>query len=99
VSNPKLILTEGEIKGAAACKLGIPTVALGGVWNFRYSGVSLIEDLASLPLEDYNIYICYDSDRQNNPHVLMAENVLARSLEVVRSKGISILMLPTLTGC
>src|SRR6185437_8390774 len=78
----QLLITEGENKANAACKLGLPTVALGGVWNFRSKreGVPVVPDLADLPLKDSVAYIVYDSDAVTNPDVLLAENALARQL-------------------
>ena len=29
-----IVFTEGEKKAAALCKLGVPCIGLGGVWNF-----------------------------------------------------------------
>jgi hypothetical protein len=77
-----LLITEGELKANCACKMGFPTLALGGVWNFKSSseGVALIGDLKDLPLKDCIVYIVYDSDALSNPNVLMAENALARAL-------------------
>src|SRR5262245_30032213 len=30
-----LIVTEGELKAAASCKISFPAIGLGGVWNWR----------------------------------------------------------------
>ena len=77
-----LVITEGELKAACACKLGYPVVALGGVWNFmsKRGGVDLIPDLADLPLAGTPVYIAYDSDTATNPDVMKAMNTLARRL-------------------
>jgi len=85
-SNPKedpvLFITEGELKANCACKLGFPTISLGGVWNFmsKREGISLLPELRDLPLKDYKIYIVFDSDIITKPDVLRAENELAREL-------------------
>lgn len=64
-----LIITEGELKANCACKLGIPTLALGGVWNFRSAkeGLPIIPDLSELPLKETVVYIVYDSDAISKP--------------------------------
>lgn len=92
-----VMITEGELKAACACKLGYPTLALGGVWNFMSSrdGIPLIEDLAALPLEDYSVYIVYDSDAVSNPDVLRAENAIAQQL-LAHGAHVWILRLPDL---
>lgn len=92
-----LYITEGELKAACACKAGFPTVALGGVWNFRSAdaGQPLIPDLDGLDLKDWAVYIVYDSDAVTNPDVLKAENSLARQLLKVNARP-HVLRLPAL---
>src|SRR5580698_94078 len=94
-----LIVTEGELKADCACKMGFPTVALGGVWTFmsKREGLPLIPDLEELDLEGGNVYIVYDSDAASNPDVLMAENVLARQLLGRNAARPLIVRLPELT--
>jgi hypothetical protein len=84
----RLFITEGELKAACACAKGIPTIALGGVWNFRSAAANqpLIDDLLSLPgWDETTAYICYDSDAASNPQVLSAENELARQLTKLKA--------------
>jgi hypothetical protein len=78
----RVFITEGELKAACGIKFGIPTIGLGGVFNFRSAAGNepFIRDLATLPWEDVTAYVCYDSDAQTNPNVLRAENMLAREL-------------------
>lgn len=77
-----LYITEGELKANCACKNTFPTIALGGVWNFRSARANepLIPDLGDMDLKDVVVYIVYDSDAVTNPEVLKAENALAREL-------------------
>lgn len=77
-----MLITEGELKAACACKMGIPTLALGGVWNFmsKKEGKLLVDDLAGLALADWKLYVVFDSDAVTNPNVLMAENFLCQQL-------------------
>jgi hypothetical protein len=74
-----LVVTEGELKAACATKHGVPTIGLGGVWNFAnpIDKVELIEALEITLWEDRIVYIVYDSDAATNTKVLAAENRFA----------------------
>jgi hypothetical protein len=78
-----LLFTEGENKANCACKRGLPTIGLGGVWNWmsKREGLVLIPELEELPLEGVPVYICFDSDARNNFDIIKAENALARQLQ------------------
>lgn len=77
-----LILTEGELKAACACKHGFPTVGLGGVYNWRSlpKGVELLPELARVKWVGRHVYICFDSDYLTNPLVCAALRELADQL-------------------
>lgn len=77
-----LFVTEGELKAAAACLYGIPTMALGGVWNFcsRKNGVAILPIFKKISAAERKIYIVFDSDAITNPDVAMAENAFCREL-------------------
>ena len=81
-TNVSIVITEGELKAACACKHGIPTIGLGGVWCFK----AVKHNLPLLPMfKEFNwtgrkVYICYDSDAVTNPLVIQAENALAAVL-------------------
>jgi hypothetical protein len=79
--NPEIeiIITEGELKAACACKVGFPTIGLGGVYNWRSSKQK--QELLPI-LEKFNwlgrkVVICFDSDAMTNPMVRMAASRLA----------------------
>lgn len=77
-----LVITEGELKAACACKHALPTVGLGGVWNFR-SASNLLPHLPwfdTVAWKARKVYIVYDSDAGNNPQVMKAEQELCRVL-------------------
>lgn len=95
-----ICITEGELKANCACKMGFPTIALGGVWNFmsKREGLPLIPDLAALPLKDCLVYIVYDSDAASNPEVLKAENALARQLLQKNQARPQVVRLPAIEG-
>lgn len=78
-----LIITEGELKAAKACKEGFPTLGLGGVYNWRSAkmGIMWLESLKWINWLRRNVYICFDSDYQTNPAVAMALQSFAEALE------------------
>jgi len=77
-----LVITEGELKSACACKHEIPTIGLGGVWCFKAmrSKLALLPQFDSFSWKDRTVYIAYDSDAITNKDVIMAENALAAAL-------------------
>lgn len=98
-SDERLIITEGELKAAAACKAGFACIALGGVWSFQSSkqNIPLLPwfTLNEEALADREIIIAFDSDAATNPQVVMAENRLARRLLELGAR-VAILRMPTL---
>ena len=58
-----LIITEGELKAAKACKEGFPTLGLGGVYNWRSNrlGIEWLPSLAPIEWRKRNVYLCLDS--------------------------------------
>ncbi len=95
--NPSIevIITEGELKAACACKLGFPTIGLGGVYNWRSSkeGYELLPILEKFDWNERKVYIAFDSDAKSNPMVRMAASRLAWTLGV-RSALVHIITLP-----
>jgi hypothetical protein len=81
-ANQTLIITEGELKAAKACREGNPCIGLGGVWNFRSSslGVSFLRELEVFNWVKRRVYIMYDSDVIMKPGVQDALNSLAEEL-------------------
>ena len=69
--NDAIIITEGELKAACACKFGFPTIGLGGVWSWRSAknNQPLIPSLtpAGFNWKGRQIYIVFDSDQSSNP--------------------------------
>lgn len=90
-----ILITEGELKAACACKLGYPTLGLGGVYNWRSSkeGYELLPILEKFVWRDRKVYIAFDSDTKTNPMVRMAASRLAWTLGV-RSAIVHIIDLP-----
>jgi hypothetical protein len=91
----RLVITEGEKKAVKACLVGIPTVALAGVWNYKSSKkqISLLDDFQVFDLSNTDVEICYDSDLTSNEHVRAAINGLAGELARLKPKSICFVML------
>lgn len=77
-----LIITEGELKAAKACKEGFPTIGLGGVRNFMSTRLNeiLLPELEAVNWVKRSVFIIYDSDFRTNEHICSAMNVLAERL-------------------
>lgn len=77
-----ILITEGELKAASATKLGLPTIGLGGVYNFRSAklGIEFIQDLDRINWRQRNVYIVYDSDFRTNGDVCNAINLISEQL-------------------
>lgn len=82
-----ICITEGELKAACGCAYFMPTIGLGGVWNFRSTkaGLPLLPQFQEVDWKDRNVYIIYDSDAKTNPNVLQAENALAEALTALEA--------------
>ena len=93
-----LIITEGELKAAAASVAGYPTIGLGGVWNFmaQREGVFFLPELAKINWRRREVFICFDSDYMTNPNICAAMGRLTMELEE-RGAIPRILMLPDIT--
>jgi len=78
-----LIITEGELKAAKACKEGFPTIGLGGVWSWRSvgNGVTWLPSLEVVTWSRRHVYLCFDSDLRSNPSVSAALRELAAELQ------------------
>lgn len=84
VKRPILIL-EGEAKANCACKIGggkINAIGLGGVNSFQSNryGIEMLDPLPMFAWKDRSVIICFDSDAQDKPEVLMAQTRLATLL-------------------
>jgi len=90
-----IIITEGELKAAAACAAGFPTIGLGGVWNFRSSkdGTWFLPELAAFKWPQRTVFVCFDSDYLSKSNVCLAINALCEELQE-RGAHIRILALP-----
>jgi hypothetical protein len=90
-----IIITEGELKAAAACEAGFPTIGLGGVWNFRSSkdGIWFLPELNAFKWAQRTVFICFDSDYLSKPNVCLAINALCEELQE-RGALIKLLALP-----
>lgn len=80
--NNELVITEGELKAACACKHGVPTIGLGGVWSFKSKNFhkSILDIFKHLKLANRRLLICFDSDAAINPDIKRAEQCFAKEL-------------------
>lgn len=81
----QIVITEGEFKAAALCKVGIPTIGLGGVYNWQSarSGHDILPELVSISWNNRPVVILFDSDGNRNPQVAIALEKLASKLTAV----------------
>jgi hypothetical protein len=95
----RLILTEGEMKSLCACKLGLITIGLGGIWNWgdKKRSWTLLPELEPVVWIDREVLIVADSDGAIKPLVQLGAYQLAASL---RQRGAhpKILILPPRVG-
>ena len=79
-----LIITEGELKAAKACKHGFPTIGLGGVNSYKNTGLCLgfLRELEAVNWVRRRVYIVFDSDIATKPMVAKSMNDLSRELEL-----------------
>jgi hypothetical protein len=97
----KILITEGEKKAALACKLGIPCIALGGVYGYKSQKRlwDLIPELTQFKWADREVEICYDADVMLKSEVRDALTGLALTLTKEYSpKSISFVMLDAETA-
>lgn len=87
-----ICITEGELKAACATKHGIPTLALGGVWNFKSNknGLSRLPIFENINFKGRVVFIIFDSDSATNPQVLYAQYKFAEELFNLGAKPIAI---------
>tara|TARA_R110000772_G_scaffold2839_1_gene10324 strand:- start:33415 stop:35568 length:2154 start_codon:yes stop_codon:yes gene_type:complete len=88
-----IMFTEGEKKALAACLAGVPTIGLGGVYNFTDGGVFL-PILDKIAFKGRAVLICYDSDAAGNSKIRLAEDRLAVELSLKRGALLSLIRLP-----
>ncbi len=74
-----LYITEGELKSAAACSVGLACMGLGGVdvWRSQKRLLEALPILKEVEWDDRDVVIVYDSDASKNPNVVRAQNQLA----------------------
>lgn len=77
-----LVIVEGEWKAIYLTSLGLPTVGLGGVWNWRTgkTGRPMLPDWDKLDVAGRDLYIAFDSDIRRNPDVSAARDALSLAL-------------------
>jgi hypothetical protein len=87
-----LAWTEGELKALAACQAGVPSVGLGGLWNWTEDGHP-IDGLDGIAHVDREEIIYPDSDVWTRPDLLRAVYAFGRELER-RGAKITVAVIP-----
>lgn len=77
-----ITFTEGELKAAAACKLGFTTIGLGGVYSWRSVklGLPFLSELEAISWAKRPVFLAFDSDASSNPMVTAALRALGDQL-------------------
>lgn len=91
--NGPIVITEGEKKALAGCLAGLPTIGLGGVFNFLSDG-GLLPALDKASWKKRAVYILFDSDAAENPTIQAAEGRLASLLSQKRRAKVHVVRLP-----
>ncbi|MFM7550974.1 MAG: DUF3854 domain-containing protein, partial [Cyanobacteriota bacterium] len=78
-----LLLTEGAKKAAALLSIGVPAVALAGIWNGCPKNPDtgrpeLLADLAGVPLAGRPVWVLFDASTKAEPAEPLAANRLGR---------------------
>jgi hypothetical protein len=100
VTRDPIYTSEGELGCAKACSMGLPFLAIPGVWAFKSKNArafELLPDFDEFNLRDREVRIVYDSDIATKPEVLAAQHAYASELAKRGAKPKSII-LPTLPG-
>jgi len=98
-TSQRLIITEGEKKAACATNMGLPAIALGGVWAFTSKKWHLkkISDFDWFDWRGREVEVCYDGDMYTNENVAKALDALVGLLSKLGAR-IFIRRLPTMDG-
>lgn len=80
--NEPILITEGELKAAKACKEGFNCIGLGGVYNFKSAklGIMFLPELECIDWAKRHVYVIYDSDFRTNQNVCNAITALSEEL-------------------
>lgn len=77
-----VLITEGELKAAKACREGVPCIGIGGVNSYRSAdlGFVFLPSLEAVEWRRRKVYIVFDSDVKVNSSVASAVNDLGEQL-------------------
>lgn len=104
-----LIITEGELKALSGYLIGLPVVAISGIWNWlgKREGLgdeqvadskAIIPDIVDLPLGGRQIALIYDSDINPDHKGYPAFPRLAEQLYRLGADTVKIITLPALVS-
>lgn len=92
----RIVITEGELKAAAGCANGVPTIGLGGVdvWRSTKRGIEFLPTLNKINWENREVVVVFDSDLTAKPDVIRALRTLSKEL-LARGAMVRIASLPS----
>ena len=93
-----ICITEGEKKALVGCLSGVPTIGLGGVFNFADKSGAFLAELAAVNWRGRAVYVCFDSDAAGNPNIQAAEGRLATELSIKHRADVFVARIPKLPG-
>ncbi len=89
IADPSIpfVITEGEKKAALLLSLGIPCIALPGVWNWQAdAGTKALHPwLKAIAARGRQVYLAFDADWQSNQNVAMSLRELSEQLEIEKA--------------
>lgn len=88
-----IIIVEGEKKAACGCLMGLPTIGIGGVYNFARDG-ELLPHLKNIEWEDRDLYIAFDNDIKTNNKIVVAESRLATEMSIKHGANVKMVRFP-----
>lgn len=95
-----LYFTEGELKAACGCAYGLPTIGLGGVYNWMSSkqAIPFHPTLERAEWRGRSVVILFDSDAATNVKVVQAQTKLSRELSNRGARPFLAAIPPTVDG-
>ena len=81
------VIVEGEKKATALCCVGIPAVAVGGVFNYADGSVPLHPEIAAIIERCDDVFVVFDSDAAENDQIQLAEWRLAGQIALAGARA------------
>lgn len=90
-----IVFTEGEKKAISAALRGFAAIGLGGVWNWKSKAEGgPIRDFSQFTWGHRRVFVVFDSDIYENPHVQQSADALAAHLRELGAHVLVVLIPP-----